>query len=328
MFRIEGHRGFGIERKENTLDAFSEASYSGLDAVELDVWLTSDLIPVVVHANTELGQCYMNRICDKKKISIFITKTRFSDLKDLTYGISGEPIPTLETAIRTLKNGGISMNAELKDWRPEVVSKTLDIIYELDYQNYAFISSFHHFLRKTLIEEEQLRGIPRLGFGYLCMIVKGCGGIPDWALIEDDLLPDKDLVIVDANFVVAFEMELIEIRDNAMKYGVGLGLYSGFADVYLETDEFFSKCLKFGVKNFITNVPSKIIKYRTNSINNSIQLNQNKIDKFEEISKCETTSILNSTKKYQYTISDEINIDSLFLGQVENLHTNSAGELE
>lgn len=267
MLKIEGHRGFGIERKENTLDAFSEASNAGLESVELDVWLTSDFVPVVVDANTELGQCYMNKKSDNEQISIYITKTPYADLADLIYETSGENIPTLKEVIGTLKNGGTSMNAELKDWRPEVVSKTLDVIYELEFAEFSFFSSFHHFLRNVLIAEEQKRGITnRFGFGYLCMVLRGCGGIPDWDLIRKDLVPDKDLVIIDTNFVVAFEEELIEIRDNAKNFGVGLGLFSGFVDYHLETEEFFLHCLKLGVKTFIANVPSKFIEYRKISV--------------------------------------------------------------
>ena len=46
---IEGHRGVNKEFPENTLRAFQNALDNEIDGVELDVWLSKDNIPVVVH---------------------------------------------------------------------------------------------------------------------------------------------------------------------------------------------------------------------------------------------------------------------------------------
>lgn len=46
-FAIIAHRGFSSERPENTVSAFDHAVVSGFPAIELDVQLTSDGIPVV-----------------------------------------------------------------------------------------------------------------------------------------------------------------------------------------------------------------------------------------------------------------------------------------
>jgi glycerophosphoryl diester phosphodiesterase len=49
MFEIVAHRGVHTELAENTLPAFQRAIELGADAVELDVRLTRDLVPVVYH---------------------------------------------------------------------------------------------------------------------------------------------------------------------------------------------------------------------------------------------------------------------------------------
>jgi len=46
-FAIIAHRGFSSERPENTVSAFDHAVVSGFPAIELDVQLTSDGVPVV-----------------------------------------------------------------------------------------------------------------------------------------------------------------------------------------------------------------------------------------------------------------------------------------
>lgn len=89
IFNVHGHWGLGIEQPENTIAAFMESSKLGLDFVELDVWLTSDNIPVVIHADSELGHCKMLKKSDCSPIEIFVTKTSYEDLNKLTYCQSG-----------------------------------------------------------------------------------------------------------------------------------------------------------------------------------------------------------------------------------------------
>ena len=48
-FEIVAHRGIPTEAPENTLASFQRAIELGADAVELDVRLTSDKVPVVFH---------------------------------------------------------------------------------------------------------------------------------------------------------------------------------------------------------------------------------------------------------------------------------------
>jgi len=48
-FKIVAHRGITTDAPENTLPAFERAIELGADAVELDVRLTSDQVPVVYH---------------------------------------------------------------------------------------------------------------------------------------------------------------------------------------------------------------------------------------------------------------------------------------
>ena len=47
--RVFGHRGFSGEYPENTMLAFQKAVEAGCDGIELDVQLTRDLVPVIMH---------------------------------------------------------------------------------------------------------------------------------------------------------------------------------------------------------------------------------------------------------------------------------------
>ena len=51
-WKVVGHRGFAARYPENTLPGFRAAISIGVDAVELDVQLSGDGIPVVIHDDT------------------------------------------------------------------------------------------------------------------------------------------------------------------------------------------------------------------------------------------------------------------------------------
>ena len=46
---VEGHRGYAAKYPENTMISFEAAMDMGVDAIEFDVWLTADKVPVIIH---------------------------------------------------------------------------------------------------------------------------------------------------------------------------------------------------------------------------------------------------------------------------------------
>ena len=50
--KVFGHRGFSGEYPENTMLAFQKAVEAGCEGIELDVQLTKDLVPVIMHDET------------------------------------------------------------------------------------------------------------------------------------------------------------------------------------------------------------------------------------------------------------------------------------
>lgn len=52
---------------QNTLSSFKKSIDIGLDSVELDVWLTKDMIPVVIHGG-EYGEIEVNELKDVNTI--------------------------------------------------------------------------------------------------------------------------------------------------------------------------------------------------------------------------------------------------------------------
>lgn len=89
---IIAHRGASAQAPENTLAAIRRAWELGADGVEVDVHLTQDGVPVVIH-DADTG-----RVADRKLV---VSRSTLKELKTLDVGarfdpeFAGERIPTL-----------------------------------------------------------------------------------------------------------------------------------------------------------------------------------------------------------------------------------------
>jgi glycerophosphoryl diester phosphodiesterase len=137
---IIAHRGFSAVAPENTLSAFRYAIRLKADMIELDVRLTKDETPVVIH-DTKVDRT-TNGTGKVKNFYLW-------SLRELDAGswfdpkYKGEKIPTLEEVL-TLANGKIPINVEIKSsaGRERITEKVLAKIYEHDFAENVLISSF------------------------------------------------------------------------------------------------------------------------------------------------------------------------------------------
>jgi glycerophosphoryl diester phosphodiesterase len=104
------HRGARRQAPENTLPAFQRAVSLGVDGVELDVRLTADSIPVVIHDRS------VDRLTDG---SGFVADMTFAQLSEVDAGVSfgrqyaGTRIPALSEVLETVGKR-VLLNVELK----------------------------------------------------------------------------------------------------------------------------------------------------------------------------------------------------------------------
>jgi glycerophosphoryl diester phosphodiesterase len=128
---IIAHRGASTEAPENTLSAFKRAIQLGVDFIELDVHLSSDGTPVVMHDPT------IER-CTNSENPIAIKDCTVSTLKSYDVGswfshkYKDERIPTLEEVL-CLEKGPVGVMIEIKHEDEnknihELVRNTLKVI--------------------------------------------------------------------------------------------------------------------------------------------------------------------------------------------------------
>lgn len=137
--RIPGlaHRGYPLRHPENTLRGFRAAMDLGFTHLELDVQLTRDGVPVVIHDPT------VDRTTNGKgPVGSFTLR----ELRELDAG-SGERIPTLEEALRLAKDRMI-VDIELKqtgDAYPGMEEAVLDVVRREGVREQVFLTSFDHY---------------------------------------------------------------------------------------------------------------------------------------------------------------------------------------
>lgn len=109
--KIIAHRGGGTLAPENTLAALRCGMSHGFRAVEFDVMLSADGVPVLMH-DPHFGRTVRGEGQ--------VAQTSAADLVRLDAGawfdarFGGEPVPTYEQAVDFCKSNGIWMNVEIK----------------------------------------------------------------------------------------------------------------------------------------------------------------------------------------------------------------------
>ena len=111
LTRVVGHRGAALRAPENTLAGFREAARLGAGWVELDVMLTQDGVPVVIHDET------LDRTTDRRGR---VEATPWPELAAADAGswfaaaYAGERVPRLEEALAAIADCGMGVNIEIK----------------------------------------------------------------------------------------------------------------------------------------------------------------------------------------------------------------------
>jgi glycerophosphoryl diester phosphodiesterase len=140
-FALVGHRGAGGLAPENTMPSFELALALGVDAVECDVHLSHDGVPVVIHDHT------VDRTTDGHGP---VSSLTVEQLKALDAGgrfRQSQPtarIPTLDEVLLWAR-GRTRLVVELKGTEnPALVGATIDRIRELKMADDVFLISFDH----------------------------------------------------------------------------------------------------------------------------------------------------------------------------------------
>ena len=243
---IEGHRGLNNEYYQNTIDSFKQAIKYNLDSIELDIWLTKDKIPIIIHGGLKGNLHHF-----VKNIGLFYTPKDFTleEISKLELKETNQKIPTLKEVLNLCKNQ-IFINIELKD--PNVIetfNQVIKLIEEKKMLNQIAMSSFNYkyyglILNYNLTHEEKIE------FGR----IYGISLIPFFKRIKFDI---KNISLN------IYQKEITkEIVDKAHKNGNAVMAWFRMKDK--ENEEIYKRLFDCGIDVICCNKPNKAKEYRDN----------------------------------------------------------------
>ncbi|WP_347552053.1 glycerophosphodiester phosphodiesterase [Pseudalkalibacillus hwajinpoensis] len=154
---IFGHRGSPGTHPENTLISFQAAHKAGAQGIELDVQLTRDGIPVVIH----------DERVDRTTNGIgWVKDFQYEEIIRLDAGQSfssrfqGTRIPRLEDVLIWLSSTNLIVNIELKTGYfvyPGIEEKVIALLTNYQMRDRCIISSFNHYsVQRTIQRDSQI----------------------------------------------------------------------------------------------------------------------------------------------------------------------------
>jgi glycerophosphoryl diester phosphodiesterase len=141
-FEIVAHRGYSAIAPENTRAAFTAAIAGGAKAIEFDVRLCADRVPVLIHDPT------VERTTDGTGN---VSDLTLAQLQQLDAGLwfsdrfLGERIPTFSETLDFLRNTPLTLYAEIKDgddWFARDIQRLSATIEAQGWRDRCIIASF------------------------------------------------------------------------------------------------------------------------------------------------------------------------------------------
>ena len=152
----EGHRGYCAKYPENTLVSFRAALTAGVDAMEFDVWLSKDGVPVIMHDGNAWRTCGV----DRKLQDMTLEEIKALDAgKKFDEKFAGEQVPTLREVLQLARElrPDIMLGVEIKQYTEETCDKTVAMLKEFGFFDTCIFYCFSTRVIKYLKQRHQAR---------------------------------------------------------------------------------------------------------------------------------------------------------------------------
>ncbi len=157
----EGHRGFCALYPENTLLSFRKAIELGVDAVEFDIWLTSDKVPVLMHDGNALRTCGVDKhlrdmtLAEAKELDACYSAKFGDEFK----GREDVKVPTLYELLDLVKElrPDMKLGVEIKEYTEENVDISVKALKEYGIFDRCWFYAFNGRIIRYLKEKYNAR---------------------------------------------------------------------------------------------------------------------------------------------------------------------------
>ncbi|GAA4284734.1 glycerophosphodiester phosphodiesterase [Brevibacterium daeguense] len=231
---VIAHRGYSGAAPENSLAAIDAARAVGSDFIEVDLRLSGDGTPYILHDSS------LNRTTNTSGNIGQMSQERIS-LADagswLGPGFAGQRIPRLRTVLADLAEHGGNLLLELKDdWSPGAVAQVAEDIIDTGMADRVIIQSFS---TETLETARDL--IPMVPRGLLRLVPK-----------DDDMAVADELEVIAYNPSQRGFFMRRQLVEEFMELGFGVFVWT------VDEPANWERLLGSGVSGIITNQPGRL----------------------------------------------------------------------
>ncbi|MFD3449505.1 glycerophosphodiester phosphodiesterase [Microbacteriaceae bacterium 4G12] len=194
--KIYAHRGVSSLYPENTMIAFEEAVRMKCDGIELDVQLTKDQVPVVIHdemlERTTNGTGWVKDYTYEELRAFNASYKQKDELGHCK-------VPTLDEVCGLLKGTQMELNIELKTEviaYPQLEEKVYEIIRSYQMQDQIVVSSFNHESLqhfRAIAKDVQMAVLTEQPIENVVEYIKGLGASgyhPDFSILTKELVQE------------------------------------------------------------------------------------------------------------------------------------------
>ncbi len=144
---VEGHRGYCAVYPENTLPSYRAAIALGVDAIEFDVWLSADKVPLLMHDGNARRTCGVDRhLRDMTYEEIRTLEPAYREKFGDKYAGQGIRVPTLRETLElgeALRGGTLLYGVEIKEYTEECVDLTVALLKEFGVFDRCYFYAFN-----------------------------------------------------------------------------------------------------------------------------------------------------------------------------------------
>uniref|UniRef100_A0A0N4Z7P4 GP-PDE domain-containing protein n=1 Tax=Parastrongyloides trichosuri TaxID=131310 RepID=A0A0N4Z7P4_PARTI len=140
---LGGHRGSPHKSPENTIASFLSAYEDGVDAVEFDVALSKDKIPIIIHDDTLDRTCNGTGRVEDYNITYLRTLDCGYD-NGIKLDVNAvHRMPLLEDIVKFCKKRKLKMVFDIKDYSNDMINQLISIFEKEKIYTQGIVCSFH-----------------------------------------------------------------------------------------------------------------------------------------------------------------------------------------
>ena len=148
--KLYAHRGGMGRAPENTLASFKQTLIDGADGFEVDVCLTEDKEPVLIHVDFNRSDIRKATGCTTP-----LNQLKWRDVQQIYMLNSQEPVPHLDHALKFAKDNQLPCFVEPKTDTPEILPIIIERIRHFDVVHLVSILTFYRW-KHLLVDAKRL----------------------------------------------------------------------------------------------------------------------------------------------------------------------------